>query len=359
MFVSVGPIDGFVHLKDMSWEHISNPKQLFKSGDKVKCKILEISPEAEKITLGIKQLTEDPWNLFVKEYKKGDIVKGEVTKLFDYGAFIKIFDGVEGLLHVSEMSWTKRVNHPKEILKQGDITETKILEIEEENKKLSLGLKQILKNPWDNISELLPKGEKVKGKIKNVLKSGAGMFIELKEGIEGFLPQSEIDWLNKNVNMKRDYKRGDEIEVVIIDINQKDRKITVGRKQLTENPYERYITNHPKGDSVSGKISKITTFGAFVKLEKNIEGLVPISHISRKRIEKVEEIVKVGDEVNCVILDYDLIANKITLSMKNYEKKQERKEIEKYTISSSEEDEKVTLGDLFDLKKKMNEQNEE
>ncbi len=347
MFINIGPLDGFVHLKDMSWGHITHPKHLFNIGDKVKVKILEINRENEKISMGIKQLTEDPWNTFIKEYKKGDVVKGEVTKLFDYGAFVKIFQGVEGLLHVSEMSWTKRVNHPKEILKKGDILETKILEIDEENKKLSLGLKQVLDNPWEKLDELLPVGEKVKGKVKNVIKSG--VFIELKEGLEGFLPQSEINWSKKSVNTKREFKKNDDIEVVILNTNPKEKKITLSRKQLVENPYETYINNHPKGGAVKGKVTKITNFGAFVRLDKGIEGLIPISHVSKKRIEKVDEVLKVGDDVNTVIIDYDLRDNKITLSIKNYEKSQERKEIEKYTISSSEDNEKVTLGDIINI----------
>ncbi len=359
MFVNLGAMDGFVHLKDMSWGHINNPKDLFNIGDKVKVKILEINKENDRIQLGIKQLTEDPWNLFIKEYNVGDVVKGEVTKLFDYGAFVKIFEGVEGLLHVSEMSWTKRINHPKELLKRGDVTETKILDIDEENKKLSLGLKQVLDNPWEKLDEILPVGEKVQGKIKNIIKNG--MFIELKEGIEGFLPQSEVNWSKKSVNMKKEFKKNDVIDVVVISTNPKEKKITLGRKQLLENPYETYINNNPKNSNVKGKVTKITNFGAFVRLDKGIEGLIPISHVSKNRIEKVDEVLKVGDEVNCVIIDYDLRNNKITLSIKYYEKNLERKEIEKYTKTSSDEEDKVTFGDLIDidlskLNKKENEE---
>ncbi|MFW5890878.1 MAG: 30S ribosomal protein S1, partial [bacterium] len=172
IFVNLGPIDGFVHIKDLSWGHIRQPEDLFKVGDKVKAKVLDFNKENEKISLSIKQLTEDPWNVFIKEYKKGDTVKGEVTKLSDYGAFVKIFEGVEGLLHISEMSWTKRINHPKDILKKGDIIQTKILDIEQDDKKLSLGLKQIMPNPWDNIDEILSEGKKVTGKVKNIIKNG-------------------------------------------------------------------------------------------------------------------------------------------------------------------------------------------
>lgn len=357
LFVDLGPIDGFVHLRDLSWGHIKHPSNKFKTGDKVKAMILEINKESSKVTLGIKQLTEDPWNIFIKEYQTDDVVKGEVTKLSDYGAFVKIFEGVEGLLHISEMSWTKKLKHPKEVLKEGDVIETKILNIDEENKKLSLGLKQVLDNPWDNIKELLPIGKKITGKINTVIKNGA--FVELVEGIEGFLPQSELDWLKKNVNMKKEFKVGNEIEVVVLNTNPKERKITLGRKQLTDNPYQLFIDNHKKGQPINGKVTKITDFGAFVKLEENIEGMIPKSHVSKKRIESIEDILKVGDEVKCVLLDADLKRNKISLSIKNYQRKEEREEIEKYTTSEKEASEgKVTLGDLIDLEKFKNDNNE-
>jgi small subunit ribosomal protein S1 len=346
VFINLGAIDGFAHLKDLSWGHIKHPKDLFRVGDKIKAMVIDFSKENEKIHLGIKQLIEDPWNIFIKEYKVGDTVKGEVTKLSEYGAFVKLFEGVEGLLHVSEMSWTKRIKHPKEILKVKDIIETKILDIDKENKKLSLSLKELLVNPWDDIENIMPVGKKVQGKVKNIVKTG--IFVDLIEGLEGFLPQNELDWLNKNVNMKREYKRNDEIEVVILQLNKNEKKILLGRKQLTDNPYKAFIDENPKGSVVSGKIVKITEFGAFVKLADKIDGMIPKSHISKKKFENISDIVKEGDTVNCIILDSDLIKNKITLSIKNYERNQERKFIEQYT-TDNDSDDKVTLGDIIDL----------
>jgi len=346
MFVSLGDIDGFVHIKDLSWGHIKHPSDLFKVGDKVKAKVLEVN--GDKISLGIKQLSDDPWSMFTKEYKKNDTIKGEVLRLTDFGAFIKVFEGVEGMVHISEMSWVKRISHPKEILKKGDIIETKILEIDDKNKKLSLGLKQVLPNPWNNIHEILPVGKKVKGKVKSIIKSG--IFVELEEGIEGFLPQKEIDWIDKEIDMKKEFKKNDEIEVVILQTNKKEQKILLGRKQLIENPYHTFINQHRKGDFVTGVVKRIEEFGAFVELDKDIEGLIPKSHISHKKFEKIEEIIKIGDTVNCVILDSNLRDNKISLSMKNYEKKQERMEIEKFSKDPDSE-KKSTLGDYIDFSK--------
>ncbi len=350
IFINLGAIDGFIHVSDLSWEHINKPSKHFNAGEKVKAKVLEINEEGGKVNLGIKQLTEDPWKIFIKEYKKGDVVKGKVVKISDYGAFIKIFQGVEGLLHISEMSWTKRLRHPKEVLKEGQQTEVQILDIEPENKKLSLGLRQVLPNPWDNLNEILPIGKKVTGKVKNIVKTG--MFVDLVEGIEGFLPQSEVDWVNKRVNMRRDYKRNDSIDVVILETDTKNKRIIVGRKQLEENPYQAYIEKHSNSDFVTGKVTKIADFGAFVRLDRNIEGMIPKSHVSKKRIDNIEDVLKVGDEVKCAILDTDLKNNKIKLSIKNFERRQERREIEKYTVKNEKEaSPKVTLGDLIDLSK--------
>lgn len=350
IFINLGAIDGFAHVKDLSWEHVNKPSNRFNVGEKVKAKVLEINKEAGRVGLGIKQLTEDPWNIFVKEYKKGDVVKGKVVKIFRYGAFIKIFEGVEGLLHISEMSWTTRLQHPKDVIQLDRQIEVQILDIESENKKLSLGLKQVLPNPWDNLNSILPIGKKITGKVKNIVKTG--MFVDLVDGIEGFLPQSEMDWVNKRVNLRREYKRNDPIDVVILETNAKNKKIILGRKQLQENPYQAYLEKNEKSDFVNGKVTKITDFGAFVRLERNIEGMIPKSHVSKKRIDNIEDVLKVGDEVKCAILDTDLKNNKIKLSIKNFERKQERKEIEKYTVRNDEDaSPKVTLGDLIDLSK--------
>lgn len=348
IFIDLNGTHGFAHISDLSWGHIKTPRDLYKVGDIVKAKVLKIDAENDKVNLGLKQLSEDPWLIFEREHQSGDAVLGKVTKITDYGAFVEITEGVEGLLHISDLSWTKKINHPKEVLKVGDRIETRILDIDIENKKISLGLKQVIDNPWENIDYLLPIGKRVQGTVKKITSIGA--FVEIEGGFEGLLHANEMDWTKKNVDPKSILKVGQTIDVIVLETKAKDQKISLGLKQLLTNPYEEFIVNNPVGSIVKGKVVRLVDFGAFVEIGNNVEGLIHISNISQKRVEKPSEVVNVGDQVNAVVVDYDLRKNKIGLSLKDYEKRLEQMEIERYVKKDEEEiTGGGTLGEFFDF----------
>ncbi len=346
-FLDLGSIDGFVHITDISWGNIKHPREALKPGQKLNALVLSIDKENEKVNLGIKQTQEDPWIAFCRDKNEGDTVQGEIVKITDFGAFARVQDGVEGLVHISDLSWTKKINHPKEVLKRGQKVDLKILKIDEENKKLSLGYKQALTNPWDSIEEDLAIGKKVKGKIIDI-KKNAGAVIELPNDIEGFLKIDDIDWTKKNINLKSMLKKGQELDVVVLKLNPDKKDVFVGLKQLMDNPYEIFASEHPVGSIIEGKVSKIVDFGAFVDLGNDIEGLIHISNLANKRVEKVEEVVKLEEPVKAVILEIDLKKNKISLSLKDYEAKMEQMNIEKF-ISDEDKEETMSLGDMIDL----------
>lgn len=345
-----GAIDGFLHLKDLSWGHLKNCNEVLKEGDEIEVKVLKLDEEQKKVNLGMKQLTEDPWDKFAASHKAHDVVKGEVLRLTDFGAFVKLEDGVEGLIHVTEMSWTKRVNHPKEVLKKGDVIDAMILDIENENRKLSLSLKQVLENPWENINERFPKGKKVKGTVKNV--TNFGVFIDLGDDLIGLLHQNDVDWKEKNADLKNaeQFKKGAEIEVVVIKTNPGEKTISLGLKQLLDNPWEVFQANHPKGSSIKAKITKLTESGAIIALDNDLEGFLHASEMIKRKEQPVEEIYKEGDEITAAIKNIDVKREKIALSVREYERLQERNDIEQYiTTKKDEENQGVTLGDLINL----------
>ncbi len=348
VFVDLGGLDGFIHIKDLSWGHIKSCKEIVSEGQEITTKILKINEDNEKISLGLKQTTEDPWDIFVREHKVDDVVNGEVIKFTDFGAFVKVTDGVEGLLHITELSWTKKINHPKEVLKKGNFIKAKVIDIDVEERKLGLSLKQVLPNPWDNVDVNYPIGKKIKGKVKNITSYGA--FVELDKDITGLLHQKDMDWLNKNVDPRKKLKKGDTIEVVVLESNKEDRNISLGLKQLIENPWVKFAADNPVGTIIKGKINKIIDFGMFIDLGNNMEGFVHISSVSNKRIENLAASFTVGNEVDAVITNIDTQKNKISLSIKDYEKRVEQLNIEKYTSKNAQEGQSVTLGDLFDLK---------
>ncbi|MDH4127480.1 MAG: 30S ribosomal protein S1 [Spirochaetota bacterium] len=343
-------IDGFVHIKDLSWGHIKNCETVLSVGDEIETKIIKIDSENMKISLGLKQLLEDPWVNFSTNHSINDIVEGEVTRYTDYGAFVKIVDGVEGLVHVRDLSWTKKINHPKEILKIGDRIQGMIMDLDNENRKLSLGFKQVLPNPWDDIEEKYPKGKKIRGKIVNI--TNFGVFISLEDDLVGLLRVGDLDWTKKITNVKEEkiFQKGKEIDVIVLSTDKKEKTISLGLKQLLENPWDIFKANHPKGSSIKGKITKITPSGVIVNLDDNIEGFLHISEINKKRDQQIEEIYKEGDEINALILKIESSKNKVSLSTKQYEKQLEQKTIKKY-INENKEDDKVTIGDLINFNK--------
>ncbi len=353
-FVDLGAIDGFIPIKEVSWSHLRNCRDYISEGIELEVKILKIDIDQQKVTLGIKQLSEDPWEVFSREYKNNDVISGEVVKLADYGAFVRVKDGIEGLLHVNELSWTKKISHPKQILKVGEHIQASILDMDKENRKLSLGLKQILDNPWDFVYEKYPEGKKIEGVIRAV--TDFGVFIEIDDELTGLLRVKDIDWTKKPItNLKKDkrFKKGQKIDVIILKTDKEKQIISLGLKQLLDNPWEIFKANHPKGSIIKGKINKIVEIGIFIEIENNIDGFLHVSEMLKKRDEAVENIYNIGDVVDCSVIKVDIKKQQISLSKKEYERRIEQMAIEKYSKSSSDSS-KVTLGDLIDFDKLKN-----
>lgn len=348
-FIDLGCIDGLLHVNDMSWGRVLDPKKYVRKGEPLKLKILVIDSVNKKVSLGLKQLVPDPWESFENKYKKGEKYKGTVTKITSFGGFIELEDGIEGLCHVSELSWTRRVNHPKEILKVGDNVEIMILDYDLEKKTVSLGLKQVLPNPWDTIENRHAIGSRATGKIKKTTKYG--LFIELEEGIEGFLHIDDISWTKQAKNLSEGFKIGDTLEIVVLTIDKENRKIKLGLKQLTENPWSSLKSKHPIGSVISGVITSITEFGVFVKVDEEIEGLVHISQLSNEKIEDPSTHYKVGEQIKAAVIDIDEEKRRVTLSVRELINRIEEEEMQKYIATDIEKTASVSLGDLIDLTK--------
>jgi small subunit ribosomal protein S1 len=348
-FVDIGGIDGLLHTNDMSWGRIDNPRKVLEKDEKIRCKILAIDEENRKVSLGVKQLTEDPWESFEERYIKGNRYKGIVNKLTSFGAFVELEEGIEGLLHVSELSWTKRINHPKEVLKAGEHVEVMVLEYNLEKKTVSLGLKQVLPNPWDDLDRRYPPGSKVSTKVSRITKFG--VLLELEEGIEGLLHTDEMSWTKQVKNPADLFKKGQAVDVMVIAIDKENRRIKLGLKQLQDNPWISLKEKHPKGSIVTGTVTSIVDFGAFVRVDEDIEGLIHISQLSNERIEDPHTVCKVGDEIKAAVIDIDENKKKVTLSVREYLSHLEEKEIHKYLDHDGAETNSMPLGNLIDMKK--------
>lgn len=350
-FIDLGGFDGLLHINDMSWGHVTRPKDYVKRGEKVKLKVIKLDREENRINLSLKDFTENPWVSFEKKYKTGDIVKGKVTKLTDFGAFIEIEEGIEGLAHISELSWTKRVKHPKEVLSIGDEVETKILSYEMDSKRVSLGLKQVMTNPWEEIGKNYPVGKKLTKKIVKITNVGA--FINLEDGIDGFLHADDISWTKKVRNISSQYKPGDEIEVVVISVDPDARRIRLGVKQLSQDPWDTLAGKYSKRSVIEGEITNITDFGIFVKVPGGIEGLINKNNCVSPGEEIPEEEIlgkfKVGDKVKAVVLDINRKSQKLSMSIRDYFKGLQREELSKY-IHDDQGESTFTLGDMLKQK---------
>jgi len=314
-FVDLGGIDGLLHITDMSWGRVSHPSEIVKIDDEIEVKILGINREEEKIALGLKQKTRNPWEDVLEKFPVGSRVKGQVVNVTNYGAFVKLIEGVEGLVHISEMSWTKRINHPSEMVAIGDIIEVVVLNVNIEKQEISLGMKQIEANPWEMVMEKYPEGSIIEGRVRNLTNYGA--FIELEEGIDGLLHVSDMSWTKKVNHPSEIVKKGDKIKTMILSVDQQKKRVALGMKQLIEDPWKQQISEkyHP-GDIVSGRIVKITNFGVFVQLEPELEGLLHISELADRKVDSPEEIVKVGDDVQVKVLKVDTQERKIGLSLR-------------------------------------------
>ena len=319
VFVDLGGLDGLLHITDMSWGRISHPSEMVNIGEEIEVRILGIDKEKEKIALGLKQKTESPWTKVDESYPVGAKVTGQVVNIMPYGAFVKLEDGIEGLVHVSEMSWTRRVNHPSEMVGIADSVEVLILKVNKDKQEISLSMKQTEENPWDSIEEKYPPGKKVTGLVRNLANYGA--FIEIEEGIDGLLHVSDISWSKKIAHPAEMLKKGDSVETVVLSVDKEKKRVALGMKQLEKDPWESDIANkYQVGGVVRGKITKLTNFGAFVELEKGIEGLLHISEMSDKKIADPQELVSIDDEVEVKIIRLDAPARKLGLSIKQVSK---------------------------------------
>ena len=314
-FVDLGGIDGLLHITDMSWSRINHPSEILKLGQRIEVKVLNIDREKEKIALGLKQKEASPWEEIEKKYPMNSRVKGEVVNIMSYGAFVRLEPGIEGLVHISEMSWTRRVNHPSELVQPGQQVDVVVLEINKEKQEISLGMKQTEVNPWELVGEKYPKGTIIEGTVRNLANYGA--FVEIEPGIDGLLHVSDISWTKKVTHPNEVFKKGDKTRCVVLDVDQEKQRVALGLKQLTEDPWLHAIPDAYKpGMVVRGKVTKITNFGVFVELEADLEGLLHISELADHKVENPQDVVKAGDEVDVKILRVDVEDRKIGLSLK-------------------------------------------
>ena len=342
-FVDLGGIDGLLHITDMSWGRVNHPNEVVQIGDEIKVKVLKFTPENERVSLGYKQLAPDPWEHAAERYPAGIRALGRVVSLIDYGAFVELEEGIEGLIHISEMSWTRRVKHPSRVVNVGDVIDVVVLNLDTEAKKISLGMKQTEPNPWELLEEKYPVGTIIKGKIRNI--TDFGLFIGVEDGIDGLVHVSDISWTLKVRNPAEIYKRGDEVEAVVLNIDVENERFSLGIKQLTPDPWEALPEAYPPGAVVDCKITKITEFGAFAQIADGVEGLIHISELSREHIEDAAQVVKVGETHKAEVISVDPAERKIALSIKQFMRNSENGRLRQYIDNDASST--AHLGDLL------------
>jgi len=313
-FIDLNGIDGLLHITDMSWGRIGHPSELLKIGQEIDVVVLDVNKEKERVSLGLKQKMANPWDNIEMKYPVGARVKGKIVNLVPYGAFVQLEPGVEGLVHVTELSWTKRVARPSDMLKQGEEIEAVVLGINREEQKISLGIRQLESNPWDTAEQKYPAGSRIKGKVRNLTSYGA--FVELEEGLDGMIHVSDISWTRKINHPSEVLKKGDEVEAVVLEVDRPNQRIALGMKQLSQDPWEKIDQLYKVGDLVTGNVTKLASFGAFVGLQHDIDGLVHISQISEERVDKIKNVLKVGQEVTARVVKIDKGERRIGLSIK-------------------------------------------
>jgi small subunit ribosomal protein S1 len=346
-FVDLGGIDGLLHVTDMSWGRLQNPNQLFKVGDSVQVKVLKLDREKEKVSLGYKQLLPDPWSTVGEVYPIGAKLKGKVSSVTDYGAFIELEPGVEGLVHVSEMSWSKRAKHPKNLVNPGDEVEVQVLGIDTRDRRISLGMKQLQENPWDSIASRYHVGSKVHGRVRNLTDFGA--FIEVEDGVDGLVHVSDISWSKKIKHPKDALKKGQEVDAVVTNIDTEGRRLSLSIKELTPSAWDAFVSTHRTGDVVKGKVSRFANFGVFVELGDDLEGLCHISELSDERVERPEQVVSIGQEMDFKILRIEYDVQKIGLSARAVGKEDEPQVDTKF-YSTEAKGGMASLAELANLK---------
>jgi small subunit ribosomal protein S1 len=349
-FIDLDGMDGLLHITDMSWGRITHPSEMLKQGEEVTVMIIEVNREKERVSLGLKQTTKNPWDEIDRKFPVGAKVHGKVVNLVPYGAFIEIEPGVEGLVHITEMSWTKRITKPGELLKVGQELDAVVLGIQKEEQKISLGLRQLEPNPWDMVRHNYPIGARVRGKVRNMTTYGA--FIELEEGIDGMVHVSDMSWTRKVNHPSEVLKKGDEVDAIVLDVDPSQQRISLGMKQLATDPWSDIDAHFRIGDVVTGTVSKITAFGAFVELKDGIDGLVHISQISEDRIEKIKDVLKAGQEVTARVIKIDREERRLGLSIKaaNYSAEQVAAESAAYEVINRQSpgSDMMNLGDILD-----------
>ncbi len=346
-FIDLDGLDGLLHITDMSWGRVSHPSEMLKVGEEISIMIIEVDRERERVSLGLKQTTSNPWDGIEAKFPVGSKIHGKVVNLVPYGAFVELEQGVEGLVHVTELSWTKRISKPGEVLKIGQELDAVVLAINKEEQKISLGVRQLETNPWSMVRHNYPVGARVHGKVRNLTNYGA--FIELEEGIDGMVHVSDMSWTRKVNHPSEVLKKGDEVDAIVLDVDTDQQRISLGMKQLAQDPWEEIDRYFRIGDVVKGKVSKLTNYGAFVELQNDIDGLVHISQIGEERVEKVKDVLKVGQEVTARVIKVDHDERRIGLSIKAaaYDASQLAAEVAAFDRLKGEQ-ELTSLGDILD-----------
>ncbi len=345
-FIDLDGLDGLLHITDMSWGRISHPSEMLKIGEEVKVMIIDVDRDRERVSLGLKQTTSNPWEGIENRYPLDSKVNGKIVNLVPYGAFVELEEGVEGLVHVTELSWTRRINKPNEVLKVGDVIDSVVIGIQKEDQKISLSVRQLEPNPWDMVRHNYPAGARVRGKVRNLTNYGA--FVELEEGIDGMIHVSDMSWTRKVNHPSEFVKKGDEIDAIVLDVDSNNQRISLGIKQLSSDPWSEIDQLFKIGDVVKGKVTKITTYGAFIDLGNGIDGLVHISQVSEDHIEKIKDVLETDQEVTARVIKIDIEERRIGLSIKaaNYDSEQLAAETAAYENIKS--DDLTSLGDILD-----------
>ena len=328
VFVDLGGVDGLLHITDISWGRVKHPSELFSVGDQISVKILNLDLERERVSLGMKQLTEDPWLTASEKYPIASRVSGKVVSLTDYGAFVELEEGIEGLIHVSEMSWTRKIRHPSKVVSVGEIVEAVVLDIKPESRRISLGMKQVVPNPWDVISEKYPVGTTIEGKIKNI--TDFGLFIGIGEGIDGLVHISDISWIKRIKHPSEIYKKGDVVQAIVLDIEKENERFSLGIKQLQDDPWKTVAERYEVGKEIAGTVTNLTDFGVFIELEEGIEGLVHVSEISKEKIKTPIGKYNIGDVITAKVMNINSDERRIGLSIKRLEMDSEQSLLSEY-----------------------------
>ncbi len=353
VFMDLGGLDGLMHITDMSFGKVGHPSDVCKVGEALKVKVIRFDREKGRISLGLKQMKTDPWGDIEDRYRAGERRQGRVTNITKYGAFIELEEGVEGLLHVSEMSWSKRLKDPSEVMKPGDTVEIAVLKIEKEHKKISLGYKQLLSNPWDELRATHPEGSTVEGTVKNI--TDFGVFVDIGGDIDGLVHISDLSWNQRVKHPGEILKRGDKVRAKVLKIDPETQKFSLGIKHLCADPWAGVEARFKKGDAVTGKVTRVADFGVFVELAEGVEGLIHVSELSREKVDSPHSLYKAGDEVGAAVLSVDKANKKISLSVRAFQEGMERKDMESYISRASDSSENLTvLGEALRAKLKLN-----